>query len=94
MRVFRSGWALTMLGADNEQLRAHAMARSQVRFANPLVHENPLIRRYSRGIGKSLFVSDCVVGPGGLELLTKRLSAASPGLGQGAPHAYYYRPSF
>jgi hypothetical protein len=27
--------------------------------------------------GKSLFVWDCVVGPGGLELPTKRLSAAS-----------------
>jgi hypothetical protein len=27
--------------------------------------------------GKSLFARDCVVGPGGLELLTKRLSAPS-----------------
>jgi hypothetical protein len=33
-------------------------------------HENPPIRRYLHDTGKSLFVWDCVVGLGGLELLT------------------------
>ena len=33
--------------------------RSSTETKSP--HENPPIRRYSRGIGKSLFVSDCVV---------------------------------
>jgi hypothetical protein len=35
------------------------------------------IRRYLHQTGKSLFEQDCVVGLGGLELLTKRLSAAA-----------------
>jgi hypothetical protein len=35
--------------------------------------ENPPIRRYLHDTGKSLFVWDCVVGPGGLEPPTKRL---------------------
>jgi hypothetical protein len=49
--------------------------RSSTETKSP--HENPPIRRYSHGIGKSLFVWDCVVGLGGLELPTKRLSVAS-----------------
>ena len=39
--------------------------------------ENPPIRRYLHDTGKSLFVWNCVVELGGLELPTKRLSAAS-----------------
>jgi hypothetical protein len=39
-------------------------------------HESPLVRGYSQRTGKSLFARDCVVGLGGLELLTKRLFAA------------------
>ena len=40
--------------------------RSSTETKSP--HENPPIRRYSHGIGKSLFVWDCVVGLRGLEL--------------------------
>jgi hypothetical protein len=36
-------------------------------------HESPPIRGFSQRTGKSLFDGDCVVGLGGLELLTKRL---------------------
>ena len=39
--------------------------------------KNPPIRRYLHDNRKSLFVWDCVVGLGGLELPTKRLSVAS-----------------
>jgi hypothetical protein len=42
-------------------------------------YSRPEIRRYSHGIGKSLFVWHCVVGLRGRELPTKRLSAASFG---------------
>jgi hypothetical protein len=37
--------------------------------------ESPPVRGYSQRAGKSLFARDCVVGLGGLELPTKRLSA-------------------
>jgi hypothetical protein len=37
--------------------------------------ENPPVRHYLHDTGKSLFARDCVVGLGGLELPTKRLSA-------------------
>src|SRR6516225_8112437 len=38
-------------------------------------HETRLIRVILRQLGKSQFAQDCVVGLGGLELPTKRLSA-------------------
>ena len=41
------------------------------------VHESPPLWGYSQRAGKSLLARDCVVGLGGLELPTKRLSAAS-----------------
>jgi hypothetical protein len=49
--------------------------RSSAETKSP--HENPPIRAYLHDKGKSLFLWDCVVGLGGLELPTKRLSAAS-----------------
>ncbi|MFY9840881.1 MAG: hypothetical protein WAK55_31310, partial [Xanthobacteraceae bacterium] len=42
--------------------------------------------------GKSLFVWDCVVGLRGLELPTKRLSAASPELEQRAAYGFLREP--
>ena len=41
---------------------------------------------YSQRAGKSLFARDCVVGLGGLELATKRLSAANSGSSHGDHH--------
>ena len=63
----------------NGILRRRDSDVKKARHIQPIVsrdkarQENPPIRRYLRDAGKSLFVLDCVVGPRGLELPTKRL---------------------
>ena len=66
-----------ILGAETAvSKRPVTFDRSSVE-TKPL-HENPPIRLYLHDTEKSLFVWDCMVGLGGLEIPTKRLSATSP----------------
>ena len=62
-------------GAETKAPKRHVKSNRQL-AETKRAHESPPVRGYSQRAGKSLFARDCVVGPGGLELPTKRLSAA------------------
>ena len=59
-------------GAETKAPKRHVKSNRQL-AETKCAHESPPVRGYSQRAGKSLFARDCVVGLGGLELLTKRL---------------------
>jgi hypothetical protein len=83
-KVVQGAAAAVALGAPSIQAqqgqRLRFVAHADLKILDPVwttaYIENPPVRLYSHDPGKSLFGLDCGVGLRGLELPTKRLSAA------------------
>jgi hypothetical protein len=87
-KVVQGAAAAVALGAPSIQAqqgqRLRFVAHADLKILDPVwttaYIENPPVRLYSHDPGKSLLGLDCVVGLGGLEIPTKRLSATSSGV--------------